>query len=87
MAAVSYSTFASHWVRMAVSSAPAGMVPAKARVAKMAVSSPSPTIVEPMVRVQSQRPPVATFMRARTMELANSPTRYARNEATSRRGV
>jgi hypothetical protein len=44
----------------------AAPVPAKAIVMKMAESSPSPTIVEPMVRVQSHRPRVAPFMYAST---------------------
>ena len=44
-------------------------VPAKASVTKMAESSPSPTTVDPIVRAQRKRPPVATFMRASTAEL------------------
>ena len=51
------------------------MVPANASVTKIAVSSPWPTIVEPIVRSQSQRPPVAIFSFASTNALANSPTR------------
>jgi hypothetical protein len=49
-------------------------VPANAIVTKISESSPSPTIVEPIVRVQSQRPPVATFIRASTYAFASSPT-------------
>jgi hypothetical protein len=50
-------------------------VPANATVTKISESSPWPTTVEPIVRDQSQRPCVATFIRASTVAFANSPTR------------
>jgi hypothetical protein len=52
-----------------------GITPAKASTVKMRESRPWPTRVEPMVRLQSQRPAVATFSLERTKELASSPTR------------
>jgi hypothetical protein len=44
-------------------------------------------IVEPIVRVHSQRPPVAIFILASTKAFANSPIKYAEKEATRRRGA
>ncbi len=64
-----------------------GIVPQKAIEINTMESKPSPTSVEPMVLVQSQRPPVAIFIFAKTMELANSPIRYAMKDAINRRGV
>ncbi|GBD16615.1 hypothetical protein HRbin26_01513 [bacterium HR26] len=60
---------------MVRSKSPPAMVPMKAMVTKTSESSPCPTRVEPMVRVQSQRPWVSSFIRERTAALANSPTR------------
>jgi len=40
------------------------------------ITSPCPTIVEPIVRVHNQRPRVRIFILARTRELPNSPARY-----------
>ena len=37
------------------------------------LSSPSPTMVEPIVRVHNQRPRVHSFIFAITQELAKSP--------------
>src|SRR5437899_9947374 len=50
--------------------APAGTVPAKASVTKITVSNAWPTSVEPIVRVQSQRPRGRIFSLASTNELA-----------------
>jgi len=57
---------------------PGGTEPAKASATKTVLSSAWPTTVEPIVRVQSQRPRVKIFIFARTKELANSPARYPR---------
>jgi hypothetical protein len=50
-------------------------------------STPSPRIVEPMVRDQSQRPCVAIFILASTKEFTNSPQKYAIIEASAMRQV
>jgi len=67
-------------------SPPNGMMPAKASVMNTAESSAWPTTVEPMVRVHSQRPFVAILSWPAHRRWANSPTRYATNEASSSRG-
>src|SRR2546425_346427 len=72
---------------MIPSSTPGGTEPAKASATNTALSSAWPITVEPIVRVQSQRPRVRIFIFARTKELANSPARYATKEAASIRGV
>src|SRR5262252_1558332 len=59
------------------------VIPKASRI-NTTVSAPSPTKVDPIVLVQSQRPLVAILSLARTNELRNSPTRYAENEANSR---
>src|SRR5258706_7993627 len=46
-------------------------------------STPSPKMVDPMVRVQSQRPAVAIFIFASTYEFTNSPQKYAIIEASA----
>ena len=43
--------------------------------------------VEPIVRVHSMRPPVHSFILARTIELTNSPAQKARIEAKTIRGT
>ena len=49
-----------------------GITPAKAMITNKSVSTPSPTTVEPMVRVQSQRPLVKIFSLAKVKELAKA---------------
>ena len=44
-------------------------------------------MVEPMVRLHSQRPAVRSFILASTNELANSPQKYAIIEAPAMRQV
>src|SRR3954468_22149259 len=53
----------------------------------MSESIPSPKIVEPIVRVHSQRPAVAIFIFASTNELTNSPHTNAISEASAMRHV
>ena len=53
----------------------------------IAESTPWPTSVEVIVRNQRYRPCVVSFNLARTRALRNSPARYARKEASNRRGV
>src|SRR5262245_30295650 len=53
----------------------------------MSESTSSPAIVEPIVRIHSQRPFVASFILARTNELQNSPQKYATSEARTIRQV
>lgn len=72
---------------MVAARAPTGITPAKAMVMNTRECSPWPITVDPMSRAHSQRPWVATFIFARTAALANSPTRYARNDAPRSRGV
>jgi hypothetical protein len=50
-------------------------------------STASPTMVEPMVRVHSQRPAVMIFILASRNELTNSPQKYANIEASAMRQV
>src|SRR5450755_2911354 len=49
----------------------------------MRESTPSPKMVDPMVRVQSQRPEVMIFIFASTYEFTNSPAKYAIIEASA----
>src|ERR1043165_1358051 len=48
-------------------------------------STPSPKIVDPMVRVQSHLPSVRIFILASTNEFTNSPQKYAAIEASEMR--
>src|SRR4051794_29023117 len=54
---------------------------------KTTESAISPRTVEPIVRVQRNRPAVITFIRARTYELVNSPTRNPLIDARTIRQV
>src|SRR3954470_7633779 len=62
-------------------------VPKNANGQKIELSIASPTAVEPIVLVQSQRPLVATFIFASTNEFANSPVQNASSEARTIRHV
>src|SRR5580692_488635 len=65
----------------------AEVYPAKAMAMTTAVSTAWPVMVEPMVRVQSQRPRVRIFILARVKELVNSPAQYAMRDAMAKRGT